>query len=113
LISTEGGSTQASSVWQAVAGLKTGSTYTLSYWFLPGTNAYSSATVRLSGSGITSSPNNLGTKLANTGALIDDLRAWHVLHAVRSKKQLLETLLQFLDNHFVTQVTKTKITSSF
>src|SRR5204862_8320486 len=40
--------------------------------------------------------------------LIDDLRAWHVLHAVRSKKQLLETMLQFLDNHFVTQVTKTK-----
>ncbi len=108
LISTEGGTTQASSVWQAGTGLKTGSTYTLSYWFLPGTNGYSSATVRLSGSGITSSPNNLGTRLANTGALIDDLRAWHVLHAVRSKKQLLETLLQFLDNHFVTQVTKTK-----
>src|SRR6185312_4532825 len=100
--------TQASAVWQTMTGLKSGATYTLSYWFLPGTNGYSSATVRLSGSGIVSAPNTLATKLAKGDALIDDLRAWHVLHAVRSKKQLLETLLQFFDNHFVTQVSKTR-----
>jgi uncharacterized protein (DUF1800 family) len=108
LISTSPGSTQASAVWQKATGLKSGSVYTLSYWFLPGSNYFSSATVRLSGSGITSVPNTIGTRLANRVGVIDDLRAWHVLHAVRSKKQLLETLLQFVDNHFVTQVSKTR-----
>ncbi|MDB6039521.1 MAG: hypothetical protein JWM99_3362 [Verrucomicrobiales bacterium] len=108
LISTSPGTTQASSVWQTATGLKSGSTYTLSYWFLPGSNYFASATVRLSGSGITSAPNTLGTRLASHAGVIDDLRAWHVLHAVRSKKQLLETLLQFIDNHFVTQVSKTR-----
>jgi uncharacterized protein (DUF1800 family) len=34
------------------------------------------------------------------------LRAWHVLHAVQSKRQLLEVLDQFLENHFVTQYSK-------
>ena len=95
LISTSPGSTQASSVWQTATGLKSGSTYTLSYWFLPGSNHFANATVRLSGSGISSAPNTLGTRLANHAGVIDDLRAWHVLHAVRSKKQLLETLQLF------------------
>lgn len=39
-------------------------------------------------------------------ATIDDLRAWHVLRAVGSKRQLLEVLLQFWENHFVTQYSK-------
>lgn len=39
-------------------------------------------------------------------ATIDDLRAWHILRAVGAKRQLLEVLLQFLENHFVTQYAK-------
>jgi uncharacterized protein (DUF1800 family) len=39
-------------------------------------------------------------------ATIDDLRAWHILRAVGAKRQLLEVLLQFFENHFVTQYTK-------
>ncbi|HTG44537.1 MAG TPA: DUF1800 family protein, partial [Verrucomicrobiae bacterium] len=39
-------------------------------------------------------------------AQIDDFRAWHILRAVGAKRQLLEVLLQFFENHFVTQYTK-------
>ena len=39
-------------------------------------------------------------------ATIDDFRAWHVLRAVGAKRQLLEILLQFFENHFVTQFSK-------
>jgi uncharacterized protein (DUF1800 family) len=42
-----------------------------------------------------------------TNAAIADLRAWHVLRAVGAKRQFLEILLQFLENHFVTQWSKT------
>lgn len=36
-------------------------------------------------------------------ATIADFRAWHVLRAVGANRQLLEILLQFFENHFVTQ----------
>jgi uncharacterized protein (DUF1800 family) len=39
-------------------------------------------------------------------ATISDFRAWHVLRAVGAKRQLLEILLQFFENHFVTQYEK-------
>ncbi|MEO7297458.1 MAG: DUF1800 family protein [Verrucomicrobiota bacterium] len=39
-------------------------------------------------------------------ASMDDFRAWHILRAVGAKRQLLEVLLQFFENHFVTQYTK-------
>ena len=39
-------------------------------------------------------------------ASIDDFRAWHILRAVGAKRQLLEVLLQFFENHFVTQYLK-------
>ena len=39
-------------------------------------------------------------------ASIDDFRAWHILRAVGAKRQLLEVLLQFFENHFVTQYSK-------
>jgi uncharacterized protein (DUF1800 family) len=42
----------------------------------------------------------------NSFATIDDFRAWHVLRAVGAKRQLLEVLLQFFENHFVTQFSK-------
>jgi hypothetical protein len=40
-------------------------------------------------------------------ATINDLRAWFCMHAVAAKRQLLEVLTQFLENHFVTQYQKT------
>ena len=46
------------------------------------------------------------TNGASTNASIADLRAWHVLRGVGGKRQLLEILLQFLENHFVTQYSK-------
>jgi uncharacterized protein (DUF1800 family) len=43
----------------------------------------------------------------STGARMGDLRAWHVLRAIGARRQLLEILLQFWENHFVTQYSKT------
>jgi uncharacterized protein (DUF1800 family) len=42
----------------------------------------------------------------SSGTGIEDLRAWFTMHAVSSRRQLLEILSQFLENHFVTQHTK-------
>jgi uncharacterized protein (DUF1800 family) len=42
----------------------------------------------------------------STNAKLADLRAWHTLRAVNAKRQLLEILLQFWENHFVTQYSK-------
>lgn len=39
-------------------------------------------------------------------ATISDFRAWHILRAIGAKRQLLEILLQFFENHFVTQYSK-------
>ena len=44
--------------------------------------------------------------VTSTNASLADLRAWHTLRAVGARRQLLEVLLQFLENHFVTQYTK-------
>ncbi len=44
----------------------------------------------------------------STNANISDFRAWHVLRAVGARRQLLEILLQFFENHFVTEYTKSK-----
>ncbi len=55
----------------------------------------------------------IGGKMVNATGIVSaasaniaDLRAWHVLRAVNAKRQLLEVLLQFLENHFVTQYSK-------
>ena len=108
---SEGGTTKASAIYQdnITPALSGSQTYTLSYWYLPGTNTSNAdLTVRLSGKGINSSPNSLATKLNKGTALIEDLRAWHVLHAIQARRQLLEVLDQFLDNHFVTQYSKSQ-----
>jgi uncharacterized protein (DUF1800 family) len=47
---------------------------------------------------------NDGTQI--NSANINDFRALHVLRAVGARRQLLEVLLQFLENHFVTQYSK-------
>jgi uncharacterized protein (DUF1800 family) len=108
LVATSPGQTQGSSIWQAMTGVTLNGTYTLSYWYLPATNSLSSPTVRLSGSGIVSSPLplSLGTLLSANAANLNDLTAWHALRGLNSKRQLLEVLDQFLENHFVTQHSK-------
>ena len=51
VIASTGGTTQASAIWQDMAPSLTNGNYTLSYWYLSGSNAVSLIT-RLSGSGI-------------------------------------------------------------
>ncbi len=50
--------------------------------------------------------NITGVTCFSTNATLADLRAWHTLRAVNAKRQLLEILLQFWENHFVTQYSK-------
>ncbi len=90
--------------------LVTNQSYTLSYW-------YSSAkptvplTSQVTGGLVLSKPDQDTGGLARrlnsvSGTALDDLRAWHCLHAVTSQRQLLEVLAQFWENHFVTQYQK-------
>jgi uncharacterized protein (DUF1800 family) len=109
MVASVGGTTQGSAIWQPVVGLTNGARYTLSYWFLPSlNNQLSSLTTRFSGSWIASAPYPVSayTKLVTGAADIDDLRNWHVQRGVQSRRQLLEVLDQFLENHFVTQYSK-------
>jgi uncharacterized protein (DUF1800 family) len=110
LIGTEGGSSSGTSIRRTGLGLAANQVYTLSYWYKPagGTTKAPPLVIRLSGDGIRATPGNLATKLADGSGTLNDLTAWHVLHAVQSKKQLQEVMLQWLENHFVTQHTKTE-----
>lgn len=108
IVGTEAGSSSGTSVRRTDLQLSTGQTYTLSYWFKPVGTKTPPIVIRLSGSeeggsNIYSTPGTIATKLADGSAEIRDLAAWHVLHAIESKKQLQEVMLQWLDNHFVTQ----------
>lgn len=118
LVSSAAGTTQSNSVYQIItpALVKT-NTYTLSYWYLTSATDTEQLSVRLSGSGIVtkvplkdanSIPAPIFDKLTAGTAVINDLRAWHVLHAVQSRKQLSEVLRQFWENHFVTEYTKVR-----
>jgi uncharacterized protein (DUF1800 family) len=49
-----------------------------------------------------------GWSLPPLNLSIGDLRAYHVLRAVQSKRQLYEIMVQFFDNHFSTEYTKIK-----
>jgi uncharacterized protein (DUF1800 family) len=108
LVSSEPGGSQALSILQQIApALSSGKQYTLSFWFLRSTNKPSSVTVRLANSAIgASSAGSLLSQLTADEASLTTLRSWHVQRAVESKRQLLEILLQFLENHFVTEYTK-------
>jgi hypothetical protein len=53
------------------------------------------------------------TNDAATNASIADLRAWHVMRGVGARRQLLEILLQFLENHFVTEYSKTTMDGGY
>jgi uncharacterized protein (DUF1800 family) len=108
VVTTAPGTTKASAIWQTVTpALSASKQYTLSFWYLPIAEHPSSVTVRLSGSGIVGGTSgSLLNQLNYNEASIDALRSWHVLRAIQSKRQLLEVLLQFCENHFVTEYTK-------
>ncbi|MEY2408137.1 MAG: hypothetical protein QOF48_807 [Verrucomicrobiota bacterium] len=62
LVADVGGTTQASAIWQTIApalDITTPATYTLSYWFKPGTNNTPLA-IRFSGNWITTTPSACG-----------------------------------------------------
>ena len=116
IVSSAAGTTQASSIYQLISpALVKTKTYTLSYWYLTSATETAQLSVRLSGSGIVTkvplkdsnaSPAPIFDQLTAGTAVINDLRAWHVLHAVQSRRQLSEVLRQFWENHFVTEYTK-------
>ena len=53
-------------------------------------------------------PPMTGYGMAPTNVSLSDLRAYHLLRAVQSKRQLYEILVQFFENHFSTEYQKTK-----
>jgi hypothetical protein len=59
LVSSAGGTTRESSIWQTVGGLTANARYTLSYWYLPGTNS-APLVVRFSGGWIETMPSFCG-----------------------------------------------------
>jgi uncharacterized protein (DUF1800 family) len=126
VIASAAGTGSGNAVTQTnIAGVTNLGTYTVSFWYLPSTQGRT-ITVRLSGSGLVASPdttagslhrrlenfmrNNYisGSPTINTygSATLSDLRAWFVQNAVGSKRQLLEVMSQFLENHFVTEYSK-------
>ncbi|HMJ91756.1 MAG TPA: DUF1800 family protein [Candidatus Acidoferrum sp.] len=127
IVATAGGSGNNNSVIQTnITGLVNNATYTVSFWYLPPSNNRT-LTVRLSGSRLNGvqPDSSLGTirrRLENIrmpsfedgsvtvetlgGAQLHDLRSWFIQNCVASKRQLLFVLLQFLENHFVTQHAK-------
>jgi uncharacterized protein (DUF1800 family) len=112
LVATGGGSGSGDAVFQTgISGVSSGSVYTVSYWYVPFTKSRS-LTVRLSGSLLTSTPDvgmpALRRRLDTKSAQLHHLRAWHVQNAVGAQRQLLEVLLQFLENHFVTEHDKSR-----
>jgi uncharacterized protein (DUF1800 family) len=113
VIATAAGGGGNDAVIQVVSpALINGATYTLSYWYvLPAPNV--SLTVRLSGSGLTSAPETDTTgsiyrRLNSYGVPLADYRAWFCQHAVAAQAQLFEIMSQFLENHFVTQYSKSR-----
>ncbi len=117
LVATEGGTSRGSSIYQTLSPrLSIGQTYTLSYWYLTRPDDIR-LTLRLSGSGIVSRhrldpseahPAAIRPRLEDETASITDLRTWHTLRAVQSRRQLNEVLRQFVENHFVTEYTKSR-----
>lgn len=112
VVASTAGTTQESAIYQNITSNFTANAqYTLSYWYLPSTNLTHSLIVRFSGSlfgmgGIASSPDSVLTRLTYGAAEIPELQAWYAQHAVQSKRQLLEVLTQFFDNHFTTLYSK-------
>lgn len=115
LVQNAAGSTGTDSLVQTIpTALGASTTYTLSFWYLTQKSSLQ-LNARLSGSGIATtvplqgdpeSPIPYFSRLQDGSATIGDLRAWHVLHAVQSRRQLAQVFQQFLENHFVTEYSK-------
>jgi len=130
MVATAAGSGSGNAIFQTnIAGVVSGQTYTLSFWYIPATKGQT-ITARLSGSGTVGLLQTIpDATLANIHRRLDamgsryftgdrltadtlggvplaDLRAWWIQNAVGSKRQLLEVLNQFLENHFVTEHSK-------
>lgn len=130
IVGTADGGGGGNSIFQTNTFITNGQTYTVSFWYLPPTRNRT-LTVRLTGAdpgnpvlqiyepgsagSIRRRLDNIhnasiedGTETTTTvgGANLFDLRALHVLNAVSAKRQLIQVLLQFLENHFVTQHAK-------
>lgn len=115
LVQKAAGSTGTDALVQTIpTALGASTTYTLSFWYLTQKSGLQ-LTARLSGSGIATtvplqgdpeSPIPYYSRLQDGSASIGDLRAWHVLHAVQSRRQLAQVFQQFLENHFVTEYSK-------
>ena len=131
VVATAGGSGNGNAMVQTNIFTTNGQTYSVSFWYTIPTRSRT-LTVRLSGAnpgddglqavepdGTSGSIRHrldhihnvsfeTGAETSTTigGAQIQDLRAWHVLNAVGANRQLIEVLLQFLENHFVTQYSK-------
>ncbi len=127
LIATAAGAGSGNALFQDnVTGVTNNGIYTVSFWCTTPTRGRT-LTVRLSGSLLvaTAPPGNLAslkrrfdtvrTPSPDTGRFtvsdlgggtLTDLKAWFVLNAVGSPRQLLEVLSQFFENHFVTEHAK-------
>ena len=120
LVASAATTTLTAGIWQPFATNTPTGSFTLSFSYLPVQNTTGTVmTVRLSGSGTTravtlpasppapppppSSVSPVFSKLTNTTASLNELRAYQVLHAVQSKRQLYEILSQFFENHFTTE----------
>jgi uncharacterized protein (DUF1800 family) len=116
LVATSSGSGFENSVQQELSPrLEVGAAYTVSYWYYAPANANSDLVVRLSLSDETTGlyaaadeTISLRTRLEQGWATVASLRAWHIRHAIESPRQLVEVLAQFLENHFVTQYSKSR-----
>jgi uncharacterized protein (DUF1800 family) len=102
------GSPRDSSAWFLPQPLDPNETYTLSFWHYRQRLRPTPFFVGLLAPWYTMPDSLLDgrTKLANALAWPADLRAYHTLRAVKARRQLLEILLQFFDNHFVTAFAK-------
>jgi uncharacterized protein (DUF1800 family) len=118
LVATAAGSGADNAMFQNfLPALAQGQPYTISFWYLTAPQNRT-LTVRLSGGGVLAeqplsalgySPSAIYPSLLDGTAEIEDLRAWHVLRAIQSQRQLHEVLRQFLENHFVTEYAKTRV----
>ena len=128
VVATAAGAGNGNAIFQTNIFITNLQPYTVSFWYLPPTRSRT-LTVRFSGADAGdatfqsyepgSTPGNVRRLLDSIGtpsfvdgsvavtsfggAQLHDLRSYHVNSAVQSKRQLIEVLLQFLENHFVTQ----------
>lgn len=117
VVASAAGESQSTAIAQTISPtLTVGTPVTLSFWYLTSAED-SDLVVRMGGSGVTTSvtlsgqnnsPAPIFASLKAGGGTLTDLRAWHILHAVQAKRQFVEVLRQFLENHFVTQISKTR-----